>query len=62
MSPSEKTVLLSPAFSKINRIEQKVKKKSYDVMTDCPVRANIVLFLDIDLISGFDEIVSFSLF
>ena len=27
MSPSEKTVLLAPAFSKINRIEQKVKKK-----------------------------------
>jgi len=32
MSPSEKIVLLTPAFNKINRIEQKVKKKNYDAI------------------------------
>jgi hypothetical protein len=32
IGPARKTILLAPIFSKINRIEQKVKKKSYGVI------------------------------
>ena len=33
IGPARETVLLTPIFSKINCIEQKVKKKSYGVIT-----------------------------